>query len=1342
MMKKRFIAFFILVIALACLLVSCNKKKDPPKQDPVINDECVYSPGTDLVVVNDGTVSAEIVDLLFAGIYEARGEVPKMVSDPSGFKHVIFLGKNDSELSKKSYTRLERLEKNNADDVGAVITTDGYSIAIAFDEDICNSDIAAKLAVDHLINNIFTSDTLSCDTGVLFEKVVGIIEYQSEIDDRLVEDRWNELLADLGTVVGENDAAEIVNSLKKCYALFDDDVVYWLASLYDPTIGGFYYSNSGRDTVGYLPDLESTYQALSFMGGTGLGENLSVAERIPDWMVKQIISFAKSLQDPESGYFYHPQWGGESFADRRDFIDGTFDSRKGRDLQWGVNLLRNLGSAPTYDTPLGDKGDGILADGTSVLPTGRNLEQKLGQSTVSAVSKVILTNSDSSVPSQLRDVESLKSYLAKLDVKNDSYYVGNLLESQSKQIVARDKVLDKSGRTTPLADVVKAYFDNSQNPETGMWTDGDEITYDGVNGLLKISGVYNGIQKEIPNPIRALNSAMAGITIETAPTTVCYVLNPWYAITNIIDNVSKYSSSSDKAQVQEDINALRSEILKNAVELIDITREKTAKFVKDDGSFSYFPTTSGPNSQGVPVAVTGSNEGDVNATYMFISGIPNHIFGILGYDFIPVLTRADRYALWYALDDLGEIVKDEQEEPVPVDFEDESVGTLPFGVTSSATSIGSAIEVVKTNGKNGSPTKAVALTTRPGGSDTVRFGLDNYAIFYNAVIFETDLRFESNGGSGQIEMIPYGSSADAYRLIFDYADGGNVTVRTINDFKSTYVAKEGEWFRLRLEYSFADIDYDRNGTKDLLVKLYVDGNHIATGYTPAAANVLKSGNVSGVRFFSWTAADATLYIDNLLFKQGTVEFDPPPVVNKEDTAEKLTFEASTSENIPGKVGTSEMSKESSLVIETLTNDEGANKILGLLSSNGVYDKLKFYITKPSNGLWNSVAFETDLLVKSESGSFEMYFASSYSATAAKLIVTVTNGMVNVNMVDASGDESRSVNVAEINTFFKLRIELTTSTRSTLVNIYCNGELVLTSDKYFDKPLNTYNVNNLSVYVKDTTAMTVYFDNVVCEQFLKLSEGESEDIGIDFEDVTLDDLAEKIVFEKADSSSVDIFEDVREGHITSALKLLSPKNAIDVLRFLSAEGDESTDTVVFETEIKLCDADGDNSFAIYHKTADGRIANKLIFGYSASTGSIFAQNQYLTSDGNGRDFSQVLLYEGVGDYFKLRIEYSKVSEREVKTKIFINGVELTFAESITPYSGGAIEARDISEVVFETLSTKKLTLCFDNVELYHEDMIEDAPPTVEPDIPPLVGGDGGEIFGDDYSQNLDNGSWTN
>ena len=131
---------------------------------------------------------------------------------------------------------------------------------------------------------------------------------------------------------------------------------------------------------------------------------------------------------------------------------------------------------------------------------------------------------------------------------------------------------------------------------------------------------------------------------------------------------------------------------------------------------------------------------------------------------------------------------------------------------------------------------------------------------------------------------------------------------------------------------------------------------------------------------------------------------------------------------------------------------------------------------------------------------------------------------------------------------------------------------------------------------------------------------------------------------------------------------------------------------------------------------------------------------MTSSGKDRDFSQVLLYEGIGDYFNLRIEYSKVSDSEIKTKIFINGTELEFAESSTPYSGAAIDSVEISEIVFETYQTKKLSLCFDNIQLYHADLIKDST-TEEPELPPIIGDDGDEIFGEDSDENVNNNGWT-
>ena len=56
-----------------------------------------------------------------------------------------------------------------------------------------------------------------------------------------------------------------VDEVRKIYSMFDERMLIWYAGLWEPEIGGFYFSNSARDHEGFLPDLESTYQAVSFI---------------------------------------------------------------------------------------------------------------------------------------------------------------------------------------------------------------------------------------------------------------------------------------------------------------------------------------------------------------------------------------------------------------------------------------------------------------------------------------------------------------------------------------------------------------------------------------------------------------------------------------------------------------------------------------------------------------------------------------------------------------------------------------------------------------------------------------------------------------------------------------------------------------------------------------------------------------------------------------------------------------------------------------------------------------------------------------------------------------------
>ena len=110
---------------------------------------------------------------------------------------------------------------------------------------------------------------------------------------------------------GVTNAAEIVKEIKTYYGLFKTDQLYWLADLYDPELGAFYYSNTGRDNLGFLPDLESTGQAFMMLDRSGLFDVIGGLSNggMPEVVVEPMTNWLRSLQDPLTGFFFHPQWG-------------------------------------------------------------------------------------------------------------------------------------------------------------------------------------------------------------------------------------------------------------------------------------------------------------------------------------------------------------------------------------------------------------------------------------------------------------------------------------------------------------------------------------------------------------------------------------------------------------------------------------------------------------------------------------------------------------------------------------------------------------------------------------------------------------------------------------------------------------------------------------------------------------------------------------------------------------------------------------------------------------------------------------------------------------------------
>ena len=445
----------------------------------------------------------------------------------------------------------------------------------------------------------------------------------------------------------EKYGEEVERALREHLSLIGEDFYIWIANLYKPRKcvcdnfdadgnrvcllkkdengnplcygGGFYYSNSARDTEGFDIDIESTAQAMGFCSTSGLLEGYEPKSgAYPKQMRLDLTAFAKSLQSEDDGYFYHPRWGKSIGV-----------SRKGRDLMWATTILRSFGDLPLYDTKNGMKG-------TLGAPKGE----------VSSEGESVSTGS---WPEHLATLDAFREYLTTFDLKTKSYSTGNAINAQMGQIAARDKQAIADGEATDrngdgIAEdgyiaAFEAYFNKHQNPENGTWE--DELHYNSTNGLMKIAMVYNHLGIKLNYVEKAFKSAIemallpVGVLDSKGKTTTSAVdvYNPWVAMSYIRANVKKFGTEEESAR----LSAMLSE---NAVHLIRSTTEKTKKFKKADGSFGYTWSKSLHLSQGASVCPEGFVEGDVNGGTIAARGIFGNMCSCLELD-IPLYSKDD-----------------------------------------------------------------------------------------------------------------------------------------------------------------------------------------------------------------------------------------------------------------------------------------------------------------------------------------------------------------------------------------------------------------------------------------------------------------------------------------------------------------------------------------------------------------------------------------------------------------------------------------------------------------------------------------------------------------------------
>ena len=399
------------------------------------------------------------------------------------------------------------------------------------------------------------------------------------------EEQW-ERLSDEVTRRG-GDGEDFVSAMKELYSVMDNRVLLWLSTLYDPNIGGFYYSPSARDNEGFLPDIESTLQALCIIGKTGM---IDSAKELPKAMRKKIAEFVISCQDPDDGFFYHPQWG-----------KAISKARRGRDLEWAIDLSKRLGFRLPYPTANAKAKQNAAMKNTDILKAKK-------------------------LPTHFVSPDAFRTYLRELPWDKSPEGCGSELVAQALHIKAAG-----------FSDIAVDFLNSIQDSVTGMW--GKEDPYQSVITFMKISGLYVVLGKPFHHSLKAALTAISALTSEVTPPTACSQYDVWFALRNIMINLRTHLF----VQGEKKVEIIGERLLCAAPEAIRATKRKALLFKRADGSFSYNQKGSSWYSQGCTVAVRGAVEGDVNASVALTQETLDKIYRATElYDFaVDLFTKED-----------------------------------------------------------------------------------------------------------------------------------------------------------------------------------------------------------------------------------------------------------------------------------------------------------------------------------------------------------------------------------------------------------------------------------------------------------------------------------------------------------------------------------------------------------------------------------------------------------------------------------------------------------------------------------------------------------------------------
>ncbi len=1063
-------------------LMSCKGNTEDPDANgtkPTVTDnEVIFSPYVNTtLVLGEGVKEADIKTVKTAYYNKLGKELKVADATAEAEEHEIIIGKNDRDLSQKAYRYLVALE-NDKGYVGYVICSDGKSVAIAYNEKSFGENVAFNEAVDFFVSKQMGKDTLKYNAGIVHYAIFDPITKQQERDDKQIEMLWDLKLSQLIVKTEDEDASNaILSELKMLRQVFagDDNIVTWLANLYDPGTGGFYYSNSARNNETYLPDLESTNRAIGLVEAILTGYSGNIVDYFGEEIAEKFVTFVNNMQASDSGYFYHPQWP-------RDAIDNNA-TRRDRDLLDAIGILETFSASPRYDTPNGIKGS------ETVTPVS-GLTTPLGKSVARAVSTAVgvaeapaSENEGYYIPPYLSSVSEFTSYLSGLGFNKNTASACNKVLSEISMYKTLDEYMVSQGKSAYLVDTLKKTIARYQL-DSGLWSS-DDNGYTAMQSLVPITEVYNALGEPVPDYADIFLTATKVLRFTEEVKNITDISGSWSALATVVNNLVSYT----KEEQRETLGWRLADLYASLPTAISTARAELSKFKRNDGAFSSVTEGNAYTSYDMPVALPLMEESDMIATFNATKTLWYSVFIILDTGTVPVFTASDRMLFQKTLLDLGVVIKNEIAPAEPIDFEKYNVGdTSDVGL--SLKSINSYARVINDPLREGRSLHLYSAADKGAYADNFNFAVTQTQRNASCFVVDFDMLVNeetSQSMFGQIQLV-----RDVYILGFvRKGDEIRFIEKTGQGFQDGYVydlgvtAKVGEWFNFRLEFY--------PGTRDTVrAKLFLNGDCVAVSdlfktrqnesYTP-----LTTFNT--LTFLGYPKYTLDAYIDNIVIETTYKAYTPETgSLNRNiDTPDG----PQTKHDFEGTTLPSGMIIGGGLANATITDDpnngEGdTNKVLSVNEKAGL---ITLPLTQRGSGI-NSALIEFDLTVDESTSvgtvyniGFKEYHYDNRVFAIMQILIIEEQGKKYAIIAEASTSGATGIRYdatkMELGKNYKVAFHLFFNER--VAAAFVDGEVVGISTNVSESlskgymGITTFEVNNSAL------ASKAYIDNLVVER---------------------------------------------------------------------------------------------------------------------------------------------------------------------------------------------------------------------------------------------------------------------